>query len=235
MKGIGGRSDSRLPDSRGVSPQVKICGLTSADEAAACAELGAHAVGCVFYPPSPRFVSDRTAREICERLPLGVSGVGVFVNAGLPEILEKVKGCGLKAVQLHGQESNELAGELQKLGIVVIKAFFQKGDPPLEPAGEYDVSAYLFECGGGLLPGGNALAWDWGAAHRPANETPVILAGGLTVGNVAQAIELASPDAVDVSSGVERIPGRKDMDKVKVFLETVARSGCSGEPRRIFR
>jgi phosphoribosylanthranilate isomerase len=216
-------------------PQVKICGLTTAEEAQACAELGADAIGCVFYPPSPRHVIDEKARDICRSLPAAICAVGVFVNEPFATIMRKVARCGLKAVQLHGQETAELAENLQNEGLLVIKALFMNRAPSLDCAGAFRTSAYLIECAGGPLPGGNALAWDYRAAAGLSVKDPVILAGGINPDNVSRAIREASPDAVDVSSGVESAPGTKDMEKVKRLLEAVATTDCLRKPRRIFR
>lgn len=216
------------------SPQVKICGLTREDEAAACAEAGASAIGCVFYPPSPRFVSEERAAGICRALPPGVSGVGVFVNEGFPAIMRKVERCGLKAVQLHGKEPPSLVEALGRTGVTVIKAVFENGSPSFAASESYGAGVYLVECAGGPLPGGNALVWNWGAAAELAALHPIILAGGLTSENVAAAIGAAGPDAVDVSSWVESEPGRKDIDKVRRFIDAVRRSGRTGRIRRIF-
>jgi phosphoribosylanthranilate isomerase len=215
-------------------PQVKICGLKRVEEALACVEGGASAVGCVFYPPSPRFVTDEEARAICRALPEGVTGVGVFVNESFAVIMEKVERCGLKGVQLHGQEPPELVHRLLHAGLTVVKAVYVNGAPSLSQAPSFGASAYLVECAGGVLPGGNAQQWDWGAALDFSSEYPTILAGGLNPENVVQAIAAASPDAVDVSSGVEAVPGRKDLDKVKRFLEAVSQTRCPRKLRRIF-
>jgi phosphoribosylanthranilate isomerase len=217
-----------------ITPQVKVCGLTRVNEALASVELGVHVIGCVFYPPSPRHVTTEQAREIFLSLPSTVCSVGVFVNESFTMILDRINRCGLKAVQLHGRESPELVVELKKQGVVVIKALFANGRPPLTLAGSFGASAYLVECAGGPLPGGNALAWKWSTAAGISANHPVILAGGLNPDNVAQAIQEALPDAIDVSSGVESSPGRKDMDKIKRLLEAVASTNCSRKPRRIF-
>jgi phosphoribosylanthranilate isomerase len=216
-------------------PQVKICGLTRPEEALACVELGADAIGCVLYPRSPRHVSDEQARDIFRGLPAAVCSVGVFVNEDFSTIMAKVEQCGLKAVQLHGQESVGLVHELQNQGLLVIKAVFVKGSPSLDLIASFRASAYLVECAGGRLPGGNARVWDWSTAAGISAKEPLILAGGLSPENVSQAIQEALPDAVDVSSGVESTPGRKDMDKVKRLLEAVAATDCSRKPRRIFQ
>jgi phosphoribosylanthranilate isomerase len=216
-------------------PQVKICGLKRADEALACAELGADAIGCVFYPRSPRHVSEEQARAVFRNLPTTVCRVGVFVNEPFSAVIRKVERCELKAVQLHGQESPELVDELRKEGIIVIKAIFVNGTPSLDLIASFAASAYLVECAGGPLPGGNALEWDWGAAAGVSERKPLILAGGLNPDNVSQAIGEALPDAVDVSSGVEFSPGRKDINKVKKLLEAVALTDFPRKPKSIFR
>ncbi len=201
--------------------QVKICGLTKVEDALECAFCGADAVGLVFYPPSPRFVKDETAREICQSLPRHVWSVGVFVNEPFETVMGKVEQCGLRAVQLHGAEPPRVVDLLRAEGVSVIKTLFINGSPPVGEAAAYPASAYLVESGGGRLPGGNAMAWDWKAAKGIFNTRPFILAGGLDSENVAAAIAEAAPDAVDVSSGVESSPGQKDMAKVKTFLEAV--------------
>jgi phosphoribosylanthranilate isomerase len=218
-----------------LSPQIKICGLTRVDEALACAELGVNAIGCVFYPPSSRNLTDERARDISRALPPGVWSVGVFVNEGFSEIMKKVEHCGLKAVQLHGREPVELVARLIAEGAAVIKGLFVNGFPALDQAGAYGAHAYLIECAGGPLPGGNAKTWDWKAAAGFSERHPAILAGGLTPQNVSEAIRSASPDAVDVSSGVEIEPGRKDLDKVSRFVEAVSGTKCHRTPRIIFR
>lgn len=216
------------------TPQVKICGLKRVEEALACVEGGASAVGCVFYPPSPRFVTDEEARAICRALPAGVTGVGVFVNEGFAAIMERVDRCGLRGVQLHGRETPELVHRLLHEGLTVVKAVYVNREPSLSQAASFGASAYLVECAGGVLPGGNAQQWDWGATLNFSSHYPTLLAGGLNPENVIQAIAAASPDAVDVSSGVEAVPGRKDLDKVKRFLGAVTQTRCSRRLRRIF-
>lgn len=215
-------------------PQVKICGLTSPEAAAACAELGADAVGCVFFPKSPRHLSEKLAGEICSALPAEVRKVGVFVDQTFSQIMRKVERCGLTAVQLHGRESPELVQALMQQPVPVIKALFSTGVPAFSDAQKYRATAFLVECGRGVLPGGNARTWDWRQARKISKTYPVILAGGLSPDNVSEAIAAGRPAAVDVSSGVERAPGIKDLSKVKAFLDAVA--GCASEkyPVRIF-
>lgn len=207
---------------------IKICGLTRVDEAVACAALGADAIGLVFFPRSPRFVTDEQARSISLALPDKVARVGVFVNDVFVEVMRKVRDCGLTAVQLHGKESPEMTARLIDQGVRVLKALFANASPGLEDADRYHPTAFLVECAGGPLPGGNAMAWDWGMARELATIHPVILAGGLTPLNVSEAIRQARPSGVDVSSGVEAAPGRKDMLKVREFIDRV--HACAGSP-----
>ncbi len=216
------------------SPQVKICGITRIEDALTTAELGADALGFVFFPKSPRYVSDETVRDIIRRLPEAVATVGVFVNASFSGIMRKVEYCGLTAVQLHGLETPDLVLRLAAEKLIVIKALFSGKPPFITDVSNYNASAYLVECGKGVLPGGNALEWNWSEARGLSRNHPLVLAGGLTPENVGKAVSDAQPDAVDVSSGVELQPGIKDTRKVKVFLEAVKKSFVN-QPKRIFR
>ncbi|MFC1858239.1 phosphoribosylanthranilate isomerase [Thermodesulfobacteriota bacterium] len=216
------------------SPQVKICGLTKVDEALECAALGAHAIGCVFFPKSPRNVTEAQAREICMALPKKVVKVGVFVNETFDKIMKKVEQCALTAIQLHGQESPTLVKRLREGKLIVIKALFSERQPAFEEASNYEASAFLLECGKGALPGGNAIQWNWDKTLGFGRRYPFMLAGGLAPDNVAEAIASGSPDVVDVSSGVETSPGRKDPAKVRAFMETVHRCKVEKRLRRIF-
>ena len=216
------------------SPEIKICGITGVKDALSCAELGADAIGLVFYPKSPRYVTEALAREISLTLPKGIKTVGVFVDEIFASIMRKVERCGINTVQLHGNEPPQLVGSLRKENLIVIKALFLEKKPALEKAKDYDASAFLVECGKGALPGGNALSWDWEKAKKISGKYPLILAGGLTSENVSQAVSLCLPDAVDVSSGVESAPGIKDVEKVKLFISRVSACSLAKRPGRIF-
>jgi len=216
------------------SPEIKICGITGVKDALSCADLGADAIGLVFYPKSPRFVTDDRAREICLALPERVKRVGVFVDETFASIMQKVERCGINAVQLHGNESPQLAGDLLKENLIVIKALFHSKKPAFEDAVNYEASAFLAECGKGVLPGGNALAWDWKKAKKISGKYPLILAGGLTPENVSHAVSFCLPDAVDVSSGVESAPGIKDIKKVELFISRVSACRLIKTAGRIF-
>ena len=204
-------------------PQVKICGLTRVEHAIRCAALGVDAVGCVFYSKSPRHLTEEKAREICLSLPPEVKGVGVFVNESFADIMKKVERCRLGAVQLHGQESPETVFRLRKENLLVVKTLFVDGEPTLDDAPHYDASAFLVECSGGPLPGGNAMVWNWKIAKGFDKKYPLILAGGLSPQNISDAVTAGMPDAVDVSSGVESTPGEKDLGKIESFMNAVAR------------
>ncbi|MFH0725262.1 MAG: phosphoribosylanthranilate isomerase [Pseudomonadota bacterium] len=202
-------------------PQIKICGLKHVEEALFCADLGVHAIGCVFYPKSPRHLSDAEAGKICRAVSGRVQTVGVFVNESVHTILQKVRDCGLTAVQLHGKESPDTVNELRRNSITVIKTLFVDGTPNLTDAALYNASAFLVECGKGPLPGGNAMAWDWRQARDFGDRYPLLLAGGLSPENISQAILEAFPAAVDVSSGVESAPGQKNLKKIEAFVRAV--------------
>ncbi len=215
-------------------PQVKVCGLTNIEQAMKCAELGADAIGFVFYPKSPRNLTEDMAREICWALPSEVKKVGVFVNETFSNIMRKAEHCNLYAVQLHGQESPQFVSQLCSENLMVIKALFTEREPHLEDVSGYTASAYLAECGKGVLPGGNALAWSWEKAKSFGENDPLILAGGLSPDNVSHAVAACMPDAVDVSSGVESGPGQKNIVKVEAFLNAVAGCVVNREIRKIF-
>ena len=215
-------------------PQVKICGLTRVEQALQCVALGADAIGCVFYPKSPRHLTDDRAGEICSAVTDRVKTVGVFVNESFSSIMNHVERCHLSTVQLHGQESPELVRRLRNQNLQVIKALFIDGNPSLKDAENYPASAFLVECGQGRLPGGNALQWNWDQAKSFGEKHPLIIAGGLSPENVSHAIRVSWPHAVDVSSGVESSPGHKDIDKVTLFLNAVFRCSFNKKTEKIF-
>jgi phosphoribosylanthranilate isomerase len=203
-------------------PQIKICGLTNPPEALACANLGADAIGLVFYPKSPRNVSMEQASAITQALPEHVAAVGVFVDPDMDTLCNTVEQCALSCVQLHGKESPEfIATFKRKSDVRIIKGLFTAKQPNLTNADDYQVDGYLVECGKGRLPGGNAMTWNWSTAAEFADHYPLVLAGGLAPGNVAQAIADCMPDAIDASSSLEAVPGRKDLNKVRPFIDQI--------------
>jgi len=215
-------------------PQVKICGLTDVHQAVQCAEMGADAIGCVFFHRSPRNLSAEQAKEICSALPSHIATIGVFVDEPFSFVMEKVKYCGLKGVQLHGQESPEMVERLKSEGLIVIKGLFVSRKPGLDQASQYNPTAFLVECGKGILPGGNAKTWNWSQAREFGETYPLVLAGGLSADNIIQAVADSQPDAVDLSSALESSPGQKDLEKVRIFMQNFSQCTVHRETRRIF-
>jgi phosphoribosylanthranilate isomerase len=202
-------------------PRVKICGISRVEDALSALEAGADALGFIFYAKSPRNVSPEQARAIIARLPSGLAKVGVFVDEDFPRIMDIVYHCGLSGVQLHGEESPELVLKLKRQNLTVIKVLFAGKFPGFDRADDYQPSAFLVECGQGVLPGGNAMTWNWQDARNLPRQVPLILAGGLSPENVAEAVHQALPDAVDVSSGVEFSPGIKNPEKIRRFIQAL--------------
>lgn len=215
-------------------PQVKICGLTKTQDALKCVSLGADAIGLVFFKRSPRYVTRKKAKTICDALPEAFPKVGVFVDEPFNSLMETVFKCRLNAIQLHGNEPPKLVRDLIDQGLNVIKALYIESRPSVSQVSSYNASAYLVECAQGEMPGGNAMTWNWEDAAEFGRNHPMMLAGGLSCENVASAIEKAMPDMVDVSSGVENAPGKKDMYKVKEFIKAVQGCAPKRELRRIF-
>ncbi|GAB6094316.1 phosphoribosylanthranilate isomerase [Desulfatiferula olefinivorans] len=217
-----------------ICPQIKICGLTRVDQALACARLGADAIGLVFYPKSPRNVSDETARDICRALPGTATPTGVFVNETFDVIMDKVNRCGLKAVQLHGSESPDLVRRLIDEHLPVIKVLYMESEPAVDRVDDYPATAFLVECAKGILPGGNALSWNFERVRELKTDKPILIAGGLSPDNIIQAVTAARPLGVDVSTGVEKSPGIKDLSKVDAFIMAVKQTALDRPSRRIF-
>jgi phosphoribosylanthranilate isomerase len=200
---------------------VKICGITNRDDAYTAVEAGADALGFVFYPPSPRYVTPEHACEIIRTLPPFVTTVGLFVDVAVEMINDTAERCGLDRIQLHGSEPPAFCARLNR---PVIKAFRMKGADSLAMLPRYTVSAYLLDAYvEGALPGGTGVSFAWELAAQAKPYGPVILAGGLTPENVAGAIRQIRPYGVDVSTGVERAPGLKDDAKVRAFIACAKR------------
>ncbi len=194
---------------------VKICGITSTDDALLATALGADAVGFVMAP-SPRRIAPPRVEEIVRRLPPGVLTVGVFRNEAPQRVIELVNRCGLKAAQLHGQESIAGTQQVRDEVPVVIKAF-PGNDEALALAHRYGADLVLVDSD---TPGSGRI-FDWSLAEGAPSGIRLILAGGLNPDNVATAIDKVRPWGVDVSSGVEVAPGRKDPARLRAFITTV--------------
>jgi len=199
--------------------RIKICGITNLEDARAAADLGTDALGFIFVPNTPRYIEPEVAKRIIRNLPPFVISVGVFADA-LPEvILQTVRTCGLNAVQLHGSETPEYCSEIN--GPKLIKAFRIKDRSSLSSIPDYEVSAYLLDTYIKGKKGGTGETFNWNLAREAKKYGRIIVAGGLTPENVAQAILHVRPYAVDVGSGVESSPGKKDHSKIKAFVENV--------------
>lgn len=207
--------------------KVKICGLSTPEGMTAAIEAGADFVGLVFYPPSPRHVDIEVARYLAGFVPEHIERVGLFVNPDDEMLAHTVQSVPLSMIQLHGSESVERVREVQaKFGLPVIKALPMDSPADLKAAQEYDGVAewLLFDAKPEALPGGNGVAFDWSLLAAYQGQSPWMLAGGLTPENVADALKIVHPDAVDVSSGVEAGAGQKDATKIQAFLERVKRA-----------
>lgn len=195
-------------------PRVKICGVTRLEDALNAARLGADALGFNFWPGSKRFIAPAAARVVVDRLPPFVTPVGVFVDQPEEEIRRAAEESGVRVVQLHGDEPPELCA---RLPFPVVKAVQVGGALPLDALAAYPVAAFLLDSPSAGY-GGSGGAFDWSLAEGVADLAPVILAGGLTPENVAAAVRLVRPYAVDVASGVESTPGVKDVSKMVRFI-----------------
>lgn len=195
--------------------RVKICGITNSEDALTAAELGADALGFVFAPSS-RQVTIEQASLIIAQLPPFLCKVGVFVDSDLETVQKTISICGLDLAQLHGSESPDCC---KALFPKAVKAFQVKDESVLALLPRYEVSAYLLDSYNAYCKGGTGQSFNWEIARRAIQYGPVILSGGLTPENVQQAISVAQPYAVDVSSGVESSPGRKDRNKLRLFLK----------------
>lgn len=197
--------------------KAKVCGITNLEDALMVVECGADAVGFVFAS-SPRQVSPETVCRIVGELPPFVCKVGVFVDSTLETVREVMDTCGLDLAQLHGSESPDFCRALFPR---VLKAFRVRDESVLSLLPQYQACAYLLDSYDASLKGGTGRSFNWDIGKRAGVYGRIVLSGGLTPENVRQAIEIARPYAVDVSSGVESCPGKKDPGKVKAFLEVV--------------
>ena len=204
--------------------RVKICGITNEQDACAACDAGADSLGFNFYKESPRHVTAAEVAKFRAHLPENVEAVGVFVNAGPSDIVKMCDFLRLDAVQLHGDETPERVAELAAT-IPVIKAFRVGPDFLVETLDEYaKASAYLLDAAETGQYGGTGRTNDWALARSAAGTRRIILAGGLKAENVAAAIHFVRPYGVDVASGVESKPGRKDRERLRRFIEEVRRA-----------
>jgi len=203
--------------------QIKICGITNARDAKACADLGAQLIGLNFYSRSPRYIECHVARKIVETLPADIDAVGVFVDANTDEIRKAAKIARLRSIQLHGNFSPEIARELAD-EFRVIRAFSTHSRFRPEDASLFPDCHVLIDAHDPDLRGGTGQTCDWSAARATlAFARFLILSGGLNAQNVGQAINAVRPHAVDVCSGVEEAPGLKNHRAIENLVAAVRR------------
>ncbi|OQY20555.1 MAG: N-(5'-phosphoribosyl)anthranilate isomerase [Desulfobacteraceae bacterium 4572_35.1] len=195
--------------------RVKVCGITTLEDALQAIAAGADALGFVFYPKSPRYIEVEAAQRIIAQLPPFVAIVGLFVNADPAIIKTTIAECNLDVVQLHGDET---PAQCEYAGVKVIKALRVRSSECLQNVDDYPVAALLIDAWSEDAYGGTGQLGRWDLAAQIAKRLPVILAGGLNKDNVAQAIAAVHPYAVDVSSGIEIKPGHKDSELVRDFI-----------------
>jgi len=197
--------------------KIKVCGITSLKDAEKAVDLGADALGFNFYPKSPRFITKVSAKDIIRLLPPFVTPVGIFVNETMDKIMEFMYFTGVRVLQLHGEETPEFCMRMSR---PVIKAVRVAGPESLQGLPRYPVIAFLLDSATEGY-GGSGQTFDWNLAVEAKKFGKIILSGGLTPENVVEAIEKVRPYAVDVCSGVETAPGRKDHTRLKEFMEAV--------------
>jgi phosphoribosylanthranilate isomerase len=207
--------------------RVKVCGTTRPEDAELAVSLGAWALGFVLWPGSKRACDPAVAAGIARVMRRRVELVGVFVNAGLDEIVDAVEGIGFTHVQLHGDEGPAFCSAVaQRTGARVIKAVRIASGADIRSAERFHTDFHLLDSAVRGTYGGTGAAWDWRLAAQRRSQVPVILAGGLTAENVADGIAAVRPWAVDVASGVESAPGVKDPEKVEAFI-------AAAQPERV--
>ncbi|MGH9734183.1 MAG: phosphoribosylanthranilate isomerase [Candidatus Acidiferrales bacterium] len=204
--------------------KVKICGITNFADARCACDAGAHFLGFNFYSRSPRYIDPKRARSIVRRLPKTVASVGIFVNESEQAMVRIAQLVGLKYVQLHGDETPDLVSRLRRaLGAVkIIKAIRVQRAASVRRAARFDgASAILLDGFDARQRGGTGKSFDWSLAARASVKQHIFLAGGLTPSNVAEAIRIVRPYAIDVCSGVESSPGKKNHGEIRVLMSNV--------------
>jgi phosphoribosylanthranilate isomerase len=219
--------------------EIKICGISRLEDALCAAECGADAIGFIFHSASPRYVAPERVRAIVAELPAGIVTVGVFVNLPVEEVKRTVETCGLDLIQLHGDETPAYCRLLPPERIV--KAASPRTPAELGSLRDYAVRAFLVDAREPGRCGGTGKRADWELAAKLGQSHPLILAGGLDAGNVAEAIAAVAPRAVDINSGCESAPGIKDhalmrqiIGMVRDMTQGIIATGGVPGPKAIF-
>jgi phosphoribosylanthranilate isomerase len=208
--------------------KVKVCGMTNLADAEHAADHGAWAIGLIHHRESPRYVAPEIAEEIGAALKRRCEVAGVFVNSTLEEVIEAAERENLTLLQFHGEEGPAFCNEAaRRTGAKVMKAMRVTSAADVKAAEAFRTDFHLFDAYWHGIHGGTGRSFDWDLVARRRSKVPMVLAGGLTAENVAKALELVKPYAVDVVSGVEAEPGRKDHRLVEAFLETAGVPGAS--------
>ncbi|MEH2167147.1 MAG: phosphoribosylanthranilate isomerase [Nostoc sp.] len=209
--------------------RVKICGITQPQQSIAIASLGATALGFICVPNSPRYVTTSEIRAAVAELPANIDTIGVFANLSIAEISQIVADSGLTGVQLHGDESPNFCYQLRQAlpNVEIIKALRIRSLEHLDTAADYTkyVDTLLLDAFHPQQLGGTGKTLDWTMLEQFSPSCPWFLAGGLTADNIVQALNQVNPNGVDLSSGVERTPGDKDLDKVALLFHSLKNIG----------
>ena len=203
--------------------KIKICGITNKEDALHAASLNVDMIGFVFYKRSKRYIESKTVRDIVNELPPSMNKVGVFVNEERSRVLEMAEDSDIDTLQFHGDEKPDYCSSF-KDSYKVIKAFRLKAKKDLKNINDYDVDFYMLDTYGPADFGGTGKSFDWKILEDHEFLKPVILSGGLNPSNVYKAIGEIAPYGVDVSSGVEAAPGKKDYDLMKKFVRNVRKA-----------
>ena len=203
---------------------TKICGITNLDDANVAVENGASAIGFIFYEKSPRTISINNAKSISKHLPKTIARVGVFVNHEKDFIRLAISEVPLDMIQLHGDETPDFCNQFD---VATLKALRIKNEASLSVMDQYDVAVFLLDTFSNDQYGGTGETFDWSVLNRKF-KTPIILSGGLNPENILDAIDAVNPSAVDVNSGVESSPGKKDFNKLKSLFKNLNKTQSTG-------
>jgi phosphoribosylanthranilate isomerase len=204
------------------APRIKLCGITTLDDAHMAVDVGAWAIGCILWPQSPRACDPAEAARIATAVRRRAQVCGVFVNQHLDEVAELVDALGLTMVQLHGDEGPAYCGEVaRRTGAKVVKAAAVRSQADVQALETFHTDFHMLDAHRPGMRGGTGETFDWELVRARRSSIPLILSGGLTPDNVAEAIAAIRPFAVDTASGTEASPGVKDPDKVAAFVEAV--------------